>query len=78
MNVVTIPQKLAQKGDLVVVPRREYEALLRRQPKLIPVIKLTPLEMRAIEKSEKELARGDYVTLDELEHELGSANTKKR
>lgn len=26
MNVVTIPKKLAQKGDLVVIPKEEYEA----------------------------------------------------
>lgn len=25
MNVITIPKKLAQKGDLVVIPRGEYE-----------------------------------------------------
>lgn len=25
MNVITIMKKLAQKGDLVVIPRREYE-----------------------------------------------------
>ncbi|MFA4818601.1 MAG: hypothetical protein WC621_02040 [Patescibacteria group bacterium] len=26
MNAVTIPKELAQKGDLVVIPREEYEA----------------------------------------------------
>lgn len=25
MNIVTIPKKLAQRGDLVVIPREEYE-----------------------------------------------------
>lgn len=29
MNVVTISRKLAQKGELVVIPRREYEEFLR-------------------------------------------------
>jgi len=29
MNVVMIPKKLAQKGDLVVIPRKEYEAFSR-------------------------------------------------
>ena len=28
MNTLTIPRKLAQKDDLIVVPRKEYEALL--------------------------------------------------
>lgn len=29
MQTVTIPRKLAQKDDLVVIPRRDYESLLR-------------------------------------------------
>ena len=78
MNVVTIPKNLAEKGDLVVVPRKEYEILLRRQPKVIPVAGLTSAEKRAVARSERELARGEYVTLKELERELGGAHTKKR
>lgn len=77
MNVITIPKKLAEKDDLVVIPRQDYEALLRRQPKIIPIIKLTPSEKRTIAKSEKELARGEYITLEELEHELAGTYTKK-
>lgn len=33
MQTVTIPRELAQKGDLVVIPRREYEELMRVQKK---------------------------------------------
>lgn len=33
MQTVTIPRELAQKGDLVVIPRREYEDLMRAQKK---------------------------------------------
>lgn len=29
MSVVTIPKKLIQAGELVVLPRKEYEALVR-------------------------------------------------
>jgi hypothetical protein len=28
MNTITIPQTLAKKGDLVVIPREEYEKFL--------------------------------------------------
>lgn len=31
MNVITIPKAIAQRGDLMVVPRREYEALVSFQ-----------------------------------------------
>lgn len=27
--VITIPQKLSKQGDLVLIPRQEYEAILR-------------------------------------------------
>ena len=27
MNIITIPKKLAQKGDLVVISRKEYDEL---------------------------------------------------
>ena len=77
MNVVTIPKKLAQKGELVLIPRKEYEILIRRQPKFIPVADLSASEKRAIARSEKELARGEYITLGDFEHELGSARAKR-
>ena len=77
MNIITIPKKLAQKDDLVVIPRKEYEALIHQRPKVIPVVKLTIAEKRAIARSERELARGEYVTLEELEYELGGTRVKK-
>ncbi len=33
MNTVIIPQKIAKKGDLVVLPRKEYEALFQSSSK---------------------------------------------
>ncbi len=30
--VITIPRELSQKGDLILIPRKEYEELLRFQP----------------------------------------------
>ena len=34
MTTVTIPKKLTQKGDLVIIPRKEYERFLKFQQKL--------------------------------------------
>lgn len=78
MNVITIPKKLAQKEDLVVMPRSEYEALLQKQPRVIPVVKLTLADKRAIARSKREFARGEYITLTQLTHELAGSRTKKR
>lgn len=35
MTTLTIPKKLTKKGDLVIIPRKEYEDLLRfyKKPK---------------------------------------------
>ncbi len=77
MNTVTIPKQLSQKGDLVLISRQEYEALLKRQ-KIVPVGKLTPSEKLALERSRKEMAKGAFVTLEALEYELGIAYRKKR
>jgi hypothetical protein len=30
-KVITIPQKLVKKGELVIIPKKEYEKLLREQ-----------------------------------------------
>lgn len=35
MNTIIIPQELALKGDLVIVPRKDYEELLEFQKKYI-------------------------------------------
>ena len=78
MNVITIPRRFARKDDLVVIPRREYESLLKQKVAVLPVVKLTQSEKRAFAQSERELARGEYVTLEQLEHDLGNSRAKKR
>lgn len=77
MTTITIPKELAQKGELVVIPRNEYEELLMCR-QVIPVVKLTSTEKRAFEKGRKEILKVEYVTLKELENELGVAHSKKR
>lgn len=69
MNIVTIPKKLAQKGDLVVIPRKEYEVLMGLK-RVFPVVKPSKEEIRAIRRGEREIAKGEYVTLEQLKREL--------
>ena len=69
-KIVTIPKELAKQGDLVVIPRKEYEGLVRRQ-KIVPVMKMNAAQKRDLEEARKEYARGEYVTLEQLEGELG-------
>ena len=76
-KVIAIPKKLAARDDLVVIPKIEYEMLLKRRWQ-VSVAKLTPQEKRLILKSEEELAAGKYLTLEELEHELAGSHTRTR
>ena len=76
--LLTIPKKLAKRGELVILPKKEYEDLLKRA---VPLGRLTVAEKNDLEKARKEMARGDYYTLEELEHELGTTRprpSKKR
>ncbi len=69
MNVITIPKKLAQKGDLVVIPRKEYERLTSLR-KLIPVVKPTREELRVIRRGEKEIREGKFTPWSQVKREL--------
>ena len=72
MNIITIPKKLAQKGDLVVIPRKEYEALLNSQK--IEEVAMTSREKKALLQARKNLAQGKFLTLHELKQKLGIKN----
>ena len=72
MATITIPKKLAQKGDLVVVPRKEYEALieLRKTREFIP----TAAQKKALIRAEANLKQGKTLSYHELVRKLGFAN----
>lgn len=53
----------------VVLSHQEYQALLRRQ-RVVAVAGLTLSEKRALARARREMAKGDFVTLEELEQEL--------
>ncbi|OGZ32615.1 MAG: hypothetical protein A3H02_01830 [Candidatus Niyogibacteria bacterium RIFCSPLOWO2_12_FULL_41_13] len=76
MIAITIPKNLI-KDDLVIIPRKDYEDFLRLQ-KVMPLIELTPSQKRDLEQSRKEFSRGEYITLRQLENELGIASKKAR
>ena len=77
MNVVTIPKKLPQKGELVLIPRKEYEEFLEFR-KMIPIVKASPSELRIIKRSEKEIREGKYIPWHEFKRELAGIRHRKR
>lgn len=82
MNTVTIPKEITRGEDLVVMPRKDYEKFLGwqkttkitevfRPPRKFRTYKPTTTEKREIKEARKRFVRGEYVTIEELRHELG-------
>jgi len=74
MNVynVTIPKALSRMGDLVLVPRKEYESFL--EFKKIKEFTPTVAERRALRRAELNLKKGKTLSYDELVRKLGVKN----
>jgi len=72
MATITIPKKLAREGDLVVIPRREYEALVRlkKMKEFVPAA----AQKKALAKAEKNLRGEKTLSFYELTRKLGFTN----
>jgi hypothetical protein len=68
MDTVTIPKKMLKKGELVVVPRKEYEKLFRFWAS---AERITNRQKQTIEKGFREIKQGKVFTSKEVRHELG-------
>lgn len=76
MQTVTIPKELARAGDLVIIPREEYEEFLHIK-KIIPVVKPSKRELRAIKRGREEYKAGKYVEWSQVRKELAH-NSRRR
>lgn len=72
MTTVTIPKELSGNRDLIAVPRGTYEEFLSwlKKVKSIKTFKPTKKDLIALERGRKNFAKGNYVTLEQLENEL--------
>lgn len=66
---ITIPKQLTKQGELVVVPRKEYEELLmfRQMKEFTP----TPAQKRALARAERNFLMGKTLSYHELIQKLG-------
>lgn len=69
MRTITIPQKLANKDDLIVIPRKEYESLV--ELKKIKEFTPTSIQKRALARAESNLRRSKTLSYRELVKKLG-------
>lgn len=78
MSVVTIPKQLMREKELVLIPKKEYEALLDWKGKSFKVAKPTKAELKAIERGRREIKLGKYESWEKVKHELESYHNRKR
>lgn len=72
MNTITIPKASASKDDLVVIPRKEYEALLSFRT--YREVRVTKAQKQALRRAEKNLNSGKTLSYHELVRKLGFGN----
>ncbi len=74
MATITISNEfIGKEKELVLIPRKAYEEFLALK-KMIKVVKPTKVELRAIERSRKEISKGKYIPWHELKQELARNN----
>lgn len=73
-NILTIPRRLLQRGELVIVPRAEYEASLETQKRLLWEERDTDEAIAVFEKERKARRLKKVSGFAEI---LGMAKTKK-
>jgi len=71
-KVITISKELAKKGDLVVIPREEYEefAEWRAAMRSFRTFSPTAAQKRELRGARQDYKKGKYMTIDELKRRL--------
>lgn len=77
MTIITIPKELMNKGELVIIPRKEYEEFLTLK-KAVPFFKPTRYDLRALERGRKAMREGRYTEWRVLKHELENLHKRPR
>ena len=77
MPTATVSKKNKKTDRFVTIPRKEYEELLSLK-KVIPVVKPTKGELHAIALGRKDFQHGNYISWQELKHELAHRRIKPR
>lgn len=74
MSIITIPREFIKEKELVLIPRRELEELLKLSKKVAGEIKLTPMQKKALESARQNKRKGNVLTLNEFKIKLGLTN----
>lgn len=74
MITVIVSKKIAKQDDLIVIPRKEYEELVRLRLKNIKEAELTVVQRRALTRARKNMSQGKLLTIHELRKKLERSN----
>lgn len=74
MNIITIPKELIKEGELVLIPRKQLEELIKMSKKTSEEIELTSLQKKALSLARSNKKLGKFLNFDELKNKLGIAN----
>ena len=67
-----------ESGDFVEVERVEHTVVIKPKKLVDAEDVLTPEEEEAVRRGEEQIRRGEYVTLEKLEHEMERTARKRR
>ena len=70
MPTLTIPRELVRSGELILIPRKEYDELLHFRMSSIREVDMTLAQKRALIRARKNLAAGEFLTPHELRQKL--------
>ena len=74
MTTITIPKTIGENKNLIAIPRGIYEEFLtwQRKIKSSKTFKPPTAEKKSLARARKNFSEGNYLTLAQLEHELGT------
>ncbi|MBM3260921.1 hypothetical protein FJY93_00715 [Candidatus Kaiserbacteria bacterium] len=64
MNIITIPQRIISNDDLVIIPRKEYEALKARP--VVAEFAPSSAQVRTLSRARKHFKEGKTISYDEI------------
>lgn len=74
MSIITIPREFIKEKELVLIPRRELEELLKLSKKAAGTIELNSMQKKALKSTRQNKKKGNFLTLNEFKAKLGLTN----
>ena len=76
MTTITIPKELVKKGDLIIIPRKEYDEFIEWHKFIKSFKTFTPTaaEKRIIKRAQENYKKSNFIEWEKLRDELDNSN----